>query len=178
MSAIAEKLTPDTYRPLSEEGLGYSADPLYIDRIHDLLGCDLPGDYLEFLRRYPATGLCHDYITDDSAYVEGIESYPGAPRALYSMDIIFGQSDIDTSDLIWNIENSDKSDEKLVWIARNTGPQTFGMMLEKDRYGFIYCFDWDMESGNEPLVARSFSDFIDRIVFLSLDKVRHYKSLS
>ena len=175
MSSIAEKLTADTYRPLSEEGSAYSTDPSYLDRVQELLGCELPGDYLEFLRKYPEAGLCHNYVTDDPAYVEGIEAYPGAPRALYSMDFIFCQSGIDTSDLIWNIENSE-ANEKIVWVARNTGPQTYGMILEKDRYGFIYCFDWDIESGKEPLVAQSFSDFVDRIVFLNLDQVRIYKS--
>jgi hypothetical protein len=166
MSAVVEKLTIDIYRPLPVDDLEHSIDPFYVDRLEGLVGCKLPADYVEFLMTFPRSGFCHDYKSDRPAGISGIESAISAPSSVYAIGVIFAQSEVDSCDLIWNTENSNESKSDVVWIADTGGSQVFGMMLTEKDFGRIYYFDWDIEKGEEPLVAESFSDFIDRLIIL------------
>ena len=166
MTVVARKLTADIYRPLSAGDLGASIDPFYLDRLEGVVDCKLPDDYVEFLRMFPRSGLCHDYVNDRPTGINGIECSSVEPDGTYEIEIILSQSKLDTCDLIWTMENSNEPRNEILWIANTGGSQAFGMRLREDKFGSIYYFDWDIEGGQEPLVAMSFTDFIERLIII------------
>lgn len=162
MPSISELLTEDIYRPFFEDDLEVPVDPTYADRLRALVGCDLPDDYLEFLRSYPYAGLCYDYRIDDSMCVSGLESHTGAPDSIYPINVIRAQSKHRNCDLIRSNQEY-YAPGRLLLIADTSGTQLFGMSLEEGSFGHIYYYDWSYFEGQVSLIAKSFTDFVMRL---------------
>lgn len=168
MPSISEKLTSGIYGP-DETITNYSAiDENYIIRLEDILGTALPSDYRDFLLEFPFVGLCFESERDLPIAVQAIDSSPGAPDGIYEVSYLFSRSNNKTVDLI-SINSNKNSDLSEYLIFANTSlAAVYGMGIAPNNYGHIFYISWDDGEFDYPLIARSFTEFVDRLIIYEL----------
>jgi SMI1 / KNR4 family (SUKH-1) len=166
MRPISEILTRQLYIRLSEDQLSAVVDKQYVEKVEAVIGCKLPEDYAEFLRDYPYTGLLN--VREEEGFrdtvIHGIDSWDGARNSLYPSGAIFAQSTIETSDLLYWSKAIRPEHKTWLIIADTDIGATYNMSISRENFGKIYYSPSDIVSGEEPLIALSFTDFINRII--------------
>lgn len=113
------------------------------------IGHQLPGDYRGFLLKTNG-GVFHDYAVIGEVSVS---------------DILAVDAGYDWADLKWNCDASrDWLPSNLLPVASNAGGESFVLKLDSPHRGRICLLDSNNDMKNLPVVAASFTDFINGIV--------------
>lgn len=158
-STFAEKMAELDYAPLRE-----SAVPFDVAKtLSDLVNYPIPVDYLAFLSEFPVTALFGTLVV-----CRGIEPAPAAPDGLYPVDGFFAYDSVDDQNVIeLRRQPRDAWDfgPEYLAIADDSGGNFLCLMLVGDNIGSVYY--WEHDRGDDErslfLLARSFSDLIDRL---------------
>ena len=160
---IAKTLVPELYREWTPHRVD-AIDENYVEKTEAAIGCTLPPDYAWFLRNYPRTGRVCNFLNDTLAMIKGIDSYLGAPDGMYPVNYIMAQSKYDTYDLLASYNISRYEYPHCLEIAETGTSSPIRMLLCKNKFGVIEYMEWD-ENPNYPVLANSFTDFIERLRF-------------
>ena len=160
MSAISEKLKEIGYKPFVSTDQYESTS---LAKLSEIIGHQVPEDYLQFLAEFPNTGVISTDIV-----CSGIASSPWAPSGSYAISILYASCSNTSYDLINRRRNPydawDFGEEFLV-IGDDVGGNLFCLDLKKESFGKIYFWDhehMETETGFY-LVANDFTSFISSL---------------
>lgn len=150
MSAISHKLNELGYKPFGDAS---EHDTETWAKLPELVGRDIPSDYLQFLKDFPGTGI---FGTD--IVCKGQESAPCATDKLYSISLLYASSSRPAHDVLKLHLMSSEIPNHLLVIGDNDGGDYFCLDLERASFGRVYYFF--QEERGLYLLARNFSEFI------------------
>lgn len=157
MINVTEKLENFGYRPLRGDSI--DAPVGFVDLLERQVG-SLPGDYKEFLRAYPWTG-----IFDDQIGFEGSEKSPWASGGVEILECLYGRCPDKGNDLMVIREQlSQQLPSNLLAIGEVTGANFVCIYLDEREFGGICLWDHEHEENERNgiyKVAPSFSGFIE-----------------
>ena len=155
-----DNLSKLLYQPLVETD---RHNPENLAELSKLINYSIPGDYVEFLRRYPDTGI---FEIDGVVFIASSDRLPGNHDGRYAVDTLYAACSDKRYDL-FSIRREDAGLDLIPNYCLRVGEDSFGnafvLDLRADYFGQVYF--WDHEHAPEAsglhLVAPSFTSFID-----------------
>ncbi|WP_457325296.1 SMI1/KNR4 family protein [Roseateles sp. P5_E11] len=157
-----ENLDKLIYRPLVETDRHEFAA---LAGLSQVVGYPVPGEFVEFLKRYPDTGI---FEVDGVVYIASPDRLSGHHDGRYAVDTLYAACSDKRYDLL-SIRQEGAGFDLIPNYCLRIGEDSFGnafcIDLREEPFGKVYFWDHEHAAGESGLhlVASSFASFVEHL---------------